>query len=233
MKPRSTRISNGSGLTWEKPTLRQSEHFDDYAATLEGLGERGLVYPCFCSRLDISRAVSGVRDWPRDPDGGAIYPGTCRHLSAEDRDRRLASGQHAALRLDMNLAISLAGTLLGWCEYGDGDDPRDVRAEPMLWGDTVLARKDVPTSYHLAVVVDDARQGITDVVRGRDLFNATSLHRLLQALLDLPAPRYHHHELLRDALGQKLSKSTRAKSIRALRQEGITAADLRRRLGFG
>lgn len=221
------------GLRWEEPVLRQSEHFSDYAAAVESLQARGLLYPCFCSRLDISRVVGGVRDWPRDPDGGPIYPGTCRHLSAQERDRRLASGQHAALRIDMTQAVAEAGMLLGWCEYGEGDDPRDVRAEPMLWGDTVLARKDVPTSYHVSVVIDDARQAITDVVRGRDLFNATSLHRLLQALLDLPAPRYRHHDLLRDAAGQKLSKSTRAKSIRALRAEGITAADLRRRLGFG
>lgn len=220
------------GIQWETPVLRQSEHFDDYAAAVEGLHARGLLYPCFCSRLDISRVVSGVRDWPRDPDGGPIYPGTCRHLPAEERDRRLASGQHAALRIDMSQAISEAGMLLAWCEYGEGEEPRDVRAEPMLWGDTVLARKDVPTSYHVSVVIDDARQGVTDVVRGKDLFNATSLHRLLQALLDLPAPRYRHHELLRDASGQKLSKSTRAKSIRALRAEGVTAADVRKRLGF-
>ncbi|MDB5648631.1 MAG: tRNA glutamyl-Q(34) synthetase GluQRS [Hyphomicrobiales bacterium] len=220
------------GITWEQPVLRQSEHFAVYASAVERLRERGLLYPCFCTRLDISRAVSGVRDWPRDPDGAPIYPGTCRHLSLDERDRRLASGQHAALRIDMSQALSEAGMLLAWCEYGEGDEPRDVRAEPMLWGDTVLARKDIPTSYHVSVVIDDARQGITDVVRGKDLFNATSLHRLLQALLDLPAPRYRHHDLLRDAAGQKLSKSTRAKSIRTLRAEGVKPEDVRRRLGF-
>lgn len=220
------------GISWEKPVLRQSEHFSDYARAMERLQDQGLLYPCFCTRLDISRVVSGVRDWPRDPDGAPIYPGTCRHLSQEERNRRLASGQHAALRIDMSQAIFEAGMLLGWCEYGEGEEPRDVRAEPMLWGDTVLARKDIPTSYHVSVVIDDARQGITDVVRGQDLFNATSLHRLLQALLDLPAPRYHHHDLLRDAAGQKLSKSTRAKSIRTLRAEGVKPEDVRRRLGF-
>jgi glutamyl-Q tRNA(Asp) synthetase len=220
------------GITWEKPVLRQSEHFSDYARAVERLQDQGLLYPCFCTRLDISRVVSGVRDWPRDPDGAPIYPGTCRHLSREERNRRLASGQHAALRIDMSQALFEAGMLLGWCEYGEGEEPRDVRAEPMLWGDTVLARKDIPTSYHVSVVIDDARQGITDVVRGKDLFNATSLHRLLQALLDLPAPRYHHHDLLRDAAGQKLSKSTRAKSIRTLRAEGVKPEDVRRRLGF-
>jgi glutamyl-Q tRNA(Asp) synthetase len=220
------------GLTWEGPVLRQSQHFSLYASAIEGLRDRGLLYPCFCSRLEISRVISGVRDWPRDPDGGPIYPGTCRHLPVEERERRLASGQHAALRIDMGQAVGEAGMLLAWCEFGEGEEGRDVRAEPQLWGDAVLARKDIPTSYHISVVIDDARQGITDVVRGKDLFDATSLHRLLQALLDLPAPRYHHHDLLRDAAGQKLSKSTRAKSLRALRAEGVTAHDVRRRLGF-
>ncbi len=220
------------GLVWEEPVLRQSEHFSLYASAVEGLRDRGLLYPCFCSRLDIARVVSGLRDWPRDPDGGPIYPGTCRHLSQDERARRLASGQHAALRLDMAQAVSEAGMGLAWRELGEGEEGRDVRAEPQLWGDAVLARKDIPTSYHISVVIDDARQGVTDVVRGKDLFDATSLHRLLQILLDLPAPRYRHHELLRDVTGQKLSKSTRARSLRALRAEGVTAQDVRRRLGF-
>ena len=220
------------GLTWEEPVLRQSGHFSLYAAAVEGLRDRGLLYPCFCSRLDIARAVSGMRDWPRDPDGGPVYPGTCRHLPLDERARRLASGQHAALRLDVGQAVSEAAMLLAWCELGEGEEGRDIHAEPQLWGDAVLARKDIPTSYHIAVVIDDARQGVTDVVRGKDLFDATSLHRLLQALLNLPAPRYRHHDLLRDVTGQKLSKSTRAKSLRALRAEGVTAQDVRRRLGF-
>jgi glutamyl-Q tRNA(Asp) synthetase len=220
------------GLTWDEPVLRQSDHFSVYAKAVEDLQERELLYPCFCSRLDISRAVTGMRDWPRDPDGGPLYPRTCRHLSEEEQARRLASGQHAALRLDMTQAVGQIGQLLGWCEYGEGEDARDVHAEPSLWGDCVLARKDIPTSYHISVVVDDARQGVTDIVRGKDLFDATSLHRLLQELFDLPAPRYHHHDLLRDPAGQKLSKSTRAKSLRALREEGVTAQDVRKRLGF-
>jgi len=220
------------GLTWEEPVLRQSGHFSFYASSVERLRDRGLLYPCFCSRLDISRVVSGVRDWPRDPDGGPVYPGTCRQLSLDERARRLASGQNAALRLDMAQAVSEAAMLLAWCEFAEGEEGHDIRAEPQLWGDAVLARKDIPTSYHISVVIDDARQGVTDVVRGKDLFDATSLHRLLQALLDLPAPRYRHHDLLRDATGQKLSKSTRAKSLRALRAEGVTAQDVRRRLGF-
>ncbi len=220
------------GISWEEPVLRQSEHFSAYASAVEDLRDRSLLYPCFCSRLEISRVVSGMPEWPRDPDGGPIYPGTCRHLSQSERERRLAAGQHAALRLDMTQAVAEAGMLLGWHEFGEGEEGRDVRAEPMLWGDAVLARKDIPTSYHISVVIDDARQGVTDVVRGKDLFDATSLHRLLQALLDLPAPRYHHHDLLRDAAGQKLSKSTHAKSLRALRAEGVTPQDVRRRLGF-
>ena len=220
------------GLTWDEPVLRQSEHFSAYAKAVEHLQERSLLYPCFCSRLEISRVVEERRDWPRDPDGGPLYPGCCQHVSDEERARRLASGQHAALRINMAQAVSQIGQLLGWPEYGEGDDVRDIHAEPALWGDCVLARKDIPTSYHISVVVDDARQGVTDIVRGQDLFDATSLHRLLQEIFDLPTPRYHHHDLLRDPAGQKLSKSTRAKSLRALREEGITAQDVRKRLGF-
>ena len=220
------------GLTWDGPVLRQSEHFSTYAKAVEHLQERGLLYSCFCSRLEISRVVEERRDWSHDPDGGPHYPGTCRHLSDEERARRLASGQHAALRIDMAQAAGQIGQLLGWPEYGESKDLRDVHADPSIWGDCVLARKDIPTSYHISVVVDDARQGVTDIVRGQDLFEATSLHRLLQELFDLPTPRYHHHDLLRDSAGQKLSKSTRAKSLRALRQEGVTAQDVRKRLGF-
>lgn len=220
------------GLTWDGPVLRQSEHFSTYAKAVEHLQERGLLYSCFCSRLEISRVVEERRDWSHDPDGGPHYPGTCHHLSDEERARRLASGQHAALRIDMAQAAGQIGQLLGWPEYGESKDLRDVHADPSIWGDCVVARKDIPTSYHISVVVDDARQGVTDIVRGQDLFEATSLHRLLQELFDLPTPRYHHHDLLRDSAGQKLSKSTRAKSLRALRQEGVTAQDVRKRLGF-
>jgi glutamyl-Q tRNA(Asp) synthetase len=160
-------------------------------------------------------AVTDYLDWPRDPDGSPLYPGTCRRLSMQERRRRLAAARPACYRLDMEAALIEAGRAIGWRETGD-----DIVADPLLWGDVVLARKDVPASYHIAVVVDDALQGVTDVVRGEDLFMATSLHRLLQILLDLPAPCYHHHELLRDAAGRKLSKSLRAKSLRALRHEG-------------
>jgi len=220
------------GLSWEEPVRRQSEHFSDYERALERLGEAGLVYPCFCTRGDIASAVAQRHDWPRDPDGAPLYPGACKRLSAQERARRIDSGLHAALRLDMGAALAFAQDRLGWCEYGEGEEARVVTAEPALWGDVVLARKDVPTSYHLSVVVDDALQGVSDVARGMDLFNATSLHRLLQNLLDLPAPRYRHHRLLSDAQGKKLAKSESAPSLRDVRAQGTSAAQVRADLGF-
>ncbi|MFN3892928.1 MAG: tRNA glutamyl-Q(34) synthetase GluQRS [Beijerinckiaceae bacterium] len=224
------------GIEWEEPVRRQSEHLSDYELALERLGGQGLVYSCFCTRGEIAAAVEKVGvsfgPWPRDPDGSPFYPGTCKHLSDQDRDRRIASGRHAATRLEMQAALARAQDRIGWCEFFEGSEPRDVNAEPSLWGDAVVARKDVPTSYHLAVVVDDALQGVTDIVRGMDLFNATSLHRLLQTLLDLPAPRYHHHRLVEDDAGRKLSKSEGSRTLRALREEGVSPHDVRRRLGF-
>jgi glutamyl-Q tRNA(Asp) synthetase len=212
------------GLIWEKPVRRQSEHFSDYAHALDGLKARGLIYPCFCTRGEIMTAVVGKADWPHDPDGSPLYPMTCKHLTPQQRRRRLANGQPSVQRLDMTAALAEIGFRLGWREFGGSAEGRDVTAEPARWGDAVLSRKDIPTSYHIAVVIDDALQGVTDIVRGEDLFMATSLHRVLQALLELPAPSYHHHILLRDASGQKLSKSLRAKPLRELRQEGLTAA---------
>ncbi|MBX9758591.1 MAG: tRNA glutamyl-Q(34) synthetase GluQRS [Beijerinckiaceae bacterium] len=224
------------GLEWEQPVRRQSEHLSDYELALERLSAQGLVYPCFCTRGDIAAAVDKLTvdmgSWPRDPDGSPFYPGTCKRLSDQDKDRRIASGQHAALRLDMQAALARAQDKIGWCEFFEGDEARDVNAEPSLWGDAVIGRKDVPTSYHLAVVVDDASQGVTDVARGMDLFNATSLHRLLQTLLDLPAPRYRHHRLIEDDEGRKLAKSEGSRTLRSLRAEGVSAQDVRRRLGF-
>ena len=220
------------GIEWEEPVRRQSEHFSDYARTLEGLTERGLLYPCFCTRSEIEHAIAGVAAWPRDPDGVPLYPGTCKHMSQAERDRRLASGQSAALRIHLDEAIAQGWMRLGWREFGEGPMPRDVSAEPSLWGDAVIGRRDVPTSYHIAVVVDDALQGVTDVVRGMDIFNATSLHRLLQELLGLPAPNYHHHKLLLNENGEKLSKLARSKSVRSLREAGETAAGVRKKLGF-
>ncbi len=220
------------GISWEAPVRRQSKHFDAYADALASLERRRLVYPCFCSRSDVVNAVADRPDWPRDPDGSPLYPGTCKHLSSAERQERLRAGQPAALRLDMAAALAQLRQKIAWREYGSGAERRDILGDPTLWGDAVLSRKDIPASYHIAVVVDDALQGVTDVVRGEDLYMATSLHRLLQILLDLPAPDYHHHELLRDTAGRKLSKSLRAKSLRTLRREGLSLADINEQLGI-
>jgi glutamyl-Q tRNA(Asp) synthetase len=226
------------GITGEKPVRRQSAHFDDYRAALAKLDGLGLIYPSFESRAEISRLLA-ARDaegpWPRDPDGAPVYPGLAKTMPAADRAQRLASGEPYALRLDMQAALARPGmTPLGWSETGAGPSGETgiITVDPAAWGDVILARKDTPTSYHLAVVVDDAMQGVTDVVRGSDLFHATSVHRLLQALLGLSAPRYHHHRLLLDADGNKLSKSTAATGLRELRAEGLTPADIRRLAGL-
>jgi glutamyl-Q tRNA(Asp) synthetase len=218
------------GLSWETPVRRQSEHFQDYSRALAKLSALGVTYPCFCARGDIMSAVGGQDRWPRDPDGSPIYPGTCKHLSRQERQRRIAEGRRAALRIDMEAALATVGRNLGWYEIGPTAKIREVTAEPAVWGDATLARKDIHASYHIAVVVDDALQGVTDVVRGEDLFLTTSLHRLLQALLELPAPFYRHHLLLRDAAGRKLSKSLKAKSLRSMRQDALCPADVRKQL---
>jgi glutamyl-Q tRNA(Asp) synthetase len=224
------------GITWEQPVRRQSEHFDDYRRALAALDAQGLIYETFDSRAEIARLVAARERharWPRDPDGAPLYPGSAHAMAAAERNRRRDAGDPYALRLDMPAAIARAGRLF-WDETGAGPGGETGRivAEPAAWGDVVLARKETPTSYHLSVVVDDARQGVTDVVRGQDLFWSTSVHRLLQALLGLPAPRYHHHRLMRDADGQKLAKSTRSTSLRALREAGATPADIRRMAGL-
>jgi len=224
------------GIAWEQPVRRQSEHLDDYRAALRRLAADGLVYPSFESRAEIARRVASREreaPWPRDPDGAPLYPGTARAMPAEERARRLAGGAPYALRLDTAAAIRRAGPL-AWSETGAGPagEHGTVAAAPEAWGDIVLARKDVPTSYHLSVVVDDAVQGVTKVVRGQDLFFATGLHRLLQTLLGLPAPEYHHHRLVLDDAGHKLSKSTRSTGLRELRAQGATPADVRRIVGI-
>jgi glutamyl-Q tRNA(Asp) synthetase len=224
------------GITWDGPVRRQSEHFEEYRAALARLEAAGLVYPSFESRAEIAALVSaapGTR--PRDPDGAPLYPGTARSLSRSERARRIAAGEPYALRLDMAAAIARAGACaLTWSESGSGPEGESgiVAAAPARWGDVVLGRKEAPGSYHLAVVLDDARQGTTHVMRGRDLFWSTSVHRLLQALLDLPVPAYHHHRLVLDADGRKLSKSTQATALRSLRRNGITAAEIRRMVGL-
>ena len=214
------------GIAWEVPVRRQSEHYDDYRAALRRLEADGLVYASFESRAEIAALVAAREPWPRDPDGAPLYPGDAKALPPAERARRMATEPYA-LRLDMAAALIRVGALT-WAESGQGE----VAADPAAWGDVVLARKDTPTSYHLAVVVDDAAQGITDVVRGRDLFHSTSVHRLLQALLGLPAPRYRHHRLIVDADGKKLSKSTAATGLRELRAQGRTPADIRRLVGL-
>jgi glutamyl-Q tRNA(Asp) synthetase len=227
------------GIAWEQPVRQQSGHFGDYQAAITKLNAQGLLYPSFESRSEMTALVAererqAGSHWPRDPDGAPIYPGRARKLSAAERERRIAAGEPYALRLAMDAAVARTGVLT-WAETGLG--PRGqtgrVTAAPQMWGDVVLARKEVPTSYHLAVTVDDALQGASDIVRGRDLFWSTSIHRLLQALLGLPEPSYHHHKLILDADGNKLSKSEQAKSLRELRAEGMSATDIRRMVGLG
>ncbi|MEA2920496.1 MAG: glutamyl-Q tRNA(Asp) synthetase [Bradyrhizobium sp.] len=224
------------GVAWETPVRRQSDHLAEYRHALETLASRGLVYPSFESRAEIAKLVAQRESrapWPRDPDGAPLYPGAARLLSPEQRAQGLQSGTGYALRLDMAAARGRAGDL-GWIETGEGPDGEtgEVAARPEAWGDVILARKETPTSYHLSVVIDDALQGVTEVVRGRDLFWSTSVHRLLQALLGLPQPAYRHHGLILDGAGRKLSKSTEATALRELRAAGVTPAEIRRRVGL-
>jgi glutamyl-Q tRNA(Asp) synthetase len=224
------------GITWETPVRRQSEHLALYRDAVEKLSVQGLIYPSFESRAEIAQLVM-LREangpWPRDPDGAPLYPGTAKSLSSGERGRLLESGAPTALRLDMTAACARAGEL-NWTEMGEGPDGQTgtVAARPQAWGDVILARKETPTSYHLSVVIDDALQGVTDVVRGQDLFWSSSVHRLLQKLLDLPEPAYRHHRLVFDAAGRKLSKSTSATALRELRARGATPADIRRLVGL-
>ena len=224
------------GVTWKPPVLRQSEHYDDYRSALSQLEALGLIYPSFESRAEIARLVvkrEAKAAWPRDPDGAPLYPGDAKAMPDAERARCLQSGEPYALRLDMAAALNRTGPLI-WNETGQGpaSETGAIAADPAAWGDVILARKDVPTSYHLAVVVDDAAQGVTEVVRGHDLFHATSVHRLLQSLLGLAAPRYHHHRLILDSGGRKLSKSSEATGLGELRAHGVKPADIRRLVGL-
>lgn len=210
------------GLDWERPVRRQSEHRAEYAAALAALDALGVLYPCFCTRKDIEAAGQA----PQGPEG-PLYPGLCRALDARERERRLAAGAVPAMRLDAKRAAGIAGEL-SWNEGG----PAQVPVDPRRLGDAVLARKDIGASYHLAVVVDDAAQGVTLVTRGEDLAEATHLHRVLQALLGLAAPDYHHHKLVLDDEGRRLAKRGGAKGIRAMREAGMTPAEIRALAGF-
>jgi glutamyl-Q tRNA(Asp) synthetase len=215
------------GVSWETPVRRQSEHHADYNAAMAKLDAMGLIYPAFESRTEIARFIAESEPWPRDPDGAPRYPGMSKSLDRAERQRLIAAGAPYALRLDMAAAVARTGPLQ-WDEHERGT----VDADPLAWGDIILARKLTPNSYHLSVVVDDAAQGVTDVVRGQDLFPSTSVHRVLQALLGLPAPRYRHHRLVLDDENRKLSKSTQATGLRELRAQGMSAADIRRRAGL-
>ena len=214
------------GLDWDGAVRRQSAHFADYRAALDRLAACGFVYPCFCTRAAIQAEIARAGSAPHGPEG-PLYPGTCRGLAADRRAARVAAEEPYALRLDVARAVAAAGTL-SWIDEQEGA----VRADPASHGDVVLARKDVPTSYHLAVTLDDALQGVTLVTRGEDLFTATHIHRLLQALLDLPVPRYLHHRLLTDASGRRYAKRDRALTIAALRDAGNSPAEVRARAGF-
>ena len=224
------------GIKWERPVRRQSEHFAFYREAIEKLSAEGLIYPSFESRADIAKLVARREadgPWPRDPDGAPLYPGDAKSLLPAAQQKLLESGEPYALRLDMATARARAGEL-GWTERGHGPlgETGEIAARPEGWGDVILARKETPTSYHLSVVIDDALQGVTEVVRGEDLFWSTSVHRLLQALLGLPRPVYRHHRLVPDTTGAKLSKSTGATGLRELRAKGATPADIRRLVGI-
>jgi glutamyl-Q tRNA(Asp) synthetase len=226
------------GIAWQTPVRRQSDHFPVYREAIARLSQRGLVYPAFESRSQIEQLVA-IRDaaggWPRDPDGAPLYPGTAKADTASEREEIVRSGRPYALRLDVTASIREAAAPIAWTEQGAGPlgETGAMTAQPEAWGDVVIARKDVPASYHVCVVIDDALQGVNHVVRGHDLFWATSLHRLLQELLDLPAPVYRHHGLIFDEAGHKLSKSTQATALRDLRSAGVTVAEIRRRIGLG
>ncbi|AZO79933.1 MULTISPECIES: tRNA glutamyl-Q(34) synthetase GluQRS [unclassified Bosea (in: a-proteobacteria)] len=226
------------GMSFSPDMRRQSLHFDDYRRALDRLQAMGLVYPCFCSRQEVKDAVKrreaeAGTPWPRDPDGAPVYPGTCRLLNEAEAQRRRETGEQHVLRLAMDLALArMAGEKLFYRLFDENGDEREVAVDPARWGDVVLARKDVPTSYHLSVVVDDALQGVSHVVRGEDLEAATDIHVLLQRLLGLATPRYHFHRLLIDETGQKLAKSRFSQSLADLRAQGTTPAAIRRQLGF-
>ena len=227
------------GLSFAGETWHQSDRLATYRAALDRLAAAGLAYPCFCSRGDIAHQAAMAegegRAVPTDPDGAVLYPGTCRALTERDVAVRRASGALHAWRLDMRSALAAAPKPHRFVAF-DPSDPsatlRQVAADPARWGDALIGRRDVPTSYHLSVVIDDDAQGITHVVRGEDLRAATDLHALLQRLLSLATPAYHHHALIRDADGRKLAKSRGSAFLAELRAAGVSAADVRQRLGF-
>ncbi|MEN3931716.1 tRNA glutamyl-Q(34) synthetase GluQRS [Microvirga sp. W0021] len=226
------------GLQWEKPVLRQSERFDAYGKAFACLKDMGVVYPCFCSRKDIAQAVADHMTEEVDPDGAPIYPGTCRGLSLAEVHSRINRGDEHAWRLDVEKALACIDEPLIYERFEPDQNNNAVKSisafecYSLRWGNPIIVRKETPTSYHLSVVVDDAQQGVTQVVRGRDLEPATDLHVLLQKLLGLPTPVYYHHELIRGGQGEKLSKSLFSESLAELRAKENTPEDIRRMLGF-
>jgi glutamyl-Q tRNA(Asp) synthetase len=211
------------GLDWDGEVRVQSRHLAEYRAVLDSLVARSLLYPCFCTRADIQREVEQSAAAPHAPDGSPLYPGTCRSLSRDERDARVATGERHALRLDMQSALAGVSDTLSFEEEGEAA----VVCRPEQFGDVVLARKDAPASYHLCVTHDDAVQGVTLVTRGADLKAATHLQRLLQALMGWPAPAYAHHPLLTDVAGRRLAKRDRAAALHELRAQGCTPAEVR------
>ncbi|MEM7224863.1 MAG: tRNA glutamyl-Q(34) synthetase GluQRS [Pseudomonadota bacterium] len=214
------------GLDWEQPIVRQSERMASYRAALEALNSQDLLYPCFCTRREIREEMARAGQAPQGPEG-PLYPGTCRRLSPAERDAKREAGLPHALRLDSAAAQAVAGPLT-WHDIGQGT----IQAEPLSLGDVVLARKEFPAGYHLAVTIDDAAQGVNLVTRGEDLFYTTHMHRLLQALLGLPVPEWHHHGLIRDDAGRRLAKRDRALALRALKAAGRSPAEVRALAGF-
>jgi glutamyl-Q tRNA(Asp) synthetase len=218
------------GLEWTEPALRQSERFEAYRSALSRLQDQGLLYPCFCTRAEIAYEIARAAEAPHGPEG-PVYPGTCRNLNDGEGKRRIGAGAPFAMRLDVQRASATAGQLsfqeLGGAPVGEVGH---VAVHPLLFGDIVVARKETPASYHLSVVVDDAFQGVTRVTRGNDLFSATHVQRLLQAVLGLPEPEYAHHRLVLDSNGQKLSKRDRALTLRSLRESGVTPQEIRERI---
>jgi glutamyl-Q tRNA(Asp) synthetase len=214
------------GLDWDGPVLRQSERTEVYSEFLHVLEEGSLIYPCFCTRKEILAEIASAPSAPQGPDG-PVYPGTCKHLPWRDAKRRMEEGEPYALRLHMDRAVGMTGPLTFHDQrFGE------MAVDGLSCGDIVLCRKETPSSYHLSVTVDDAMQFITHVTRGEDLLNATSIHRILQTLFALPAPQYHHHALLLDEDGNRLSKREKSIAIAALREDGLSPAEIRALAGF-
>lgn len=229
------------GLTWEQPVRRQSQHFADYSTALTQLIDAELVYPSFLSRGEtraiIADAQANGQKWPHDPDGAPLFPEIERQISQKERKSRMNNSEPFAWRINVEAALASLGSNadeLFWQESGTGPDCETgkIAANPIAWGDVVIARKEIPTSYHLAVVVDDALQGISHVVRGLDLFHATAIQRLLQELLGLSAPLYHHHRLILNDDGCKLSKSKKDTGLNELRKSGMSLTDIKHMIGL-